>query len=215
MQLYTHALSPYSAKVRIALAEKGLDYEEIQLPVGRAGILSKPPELLAANPRGQVPTLIDGGNVLYDSSVICEYLEELHPDPPLVPANVAERARARRLEDDADWLMGTAIADLLAETFRKPDVATRDRAKIAAATAAIRAGSDRLESELANSESLCSRFSNADVASFVAVAVASAFEAPPGHEHPHVAAWAARVGSRPCVAREFAAIREALAKLPD
>jgi glutathione S-transferase len=201
--------------VRIALAEKGLDYEEIQLPVGRAGILSKPPELLAANPRGQVPTLIDGAVALYDSTVICEYLDERHPDPPLIPAGVDERARARRLEDDADWLMGTAIADLLAETFRKPDAATRDPARIAAATAAIRAGYDRLERELGNSESLCSRFSNADVASFVAVAVASAFEAPPGQEHPHVAAWAARIGSRPCVAREFAAIREALAKLPD
>jgi glutathione S-transferase len=215
MQLYTHALSPYSAKVRIALAEKGPDYEEIQLPVGRAGIVSKPPELLAANPRGQVPTLIDGAVVLYDSTVICEYLDERHPDPPLLPAGVAERARARRLEDDADWLMGTAIVDLLAETFRKPDVATRDRARIAAATAAIRAGYGRLERELASSEYLCSRFSHADVASFVAVAVASAFEAPPGHAHPHVVAWAERVGSRPCVAREFAAIREALAKLPD
>ena len=215
MQLYTHALSPYSAKVRIALAEKGLDYEEIQLSVGRAAIVSKPSELLAANPRAQVPTLIDGALALYDSTVILEYLEEVHPDPPLFPAGVTERARARRLEDDADWLMGTAITDLLAETFRKPDVATRDRAKIATATVAIRTGYDRLELELANSEFLCGRFSNADVANFVAAAVASTFGAPPGPEHPRVAAWAARVGSRPCVAREFAAIREALAKLAD
>lgn len=215
MQLYTHALSPYSAKVRIALAEKGIDYEEIRVPVGRRGIVAKPPELLTANPRGQVPTLLDDGLVLYDSTVIVEYLDERHPEPPLLPAGVTERARVRRLEDDADWLMTTAIADLLAETFRKPDVATRDAGRIAAATAGIRAGYDRLERELADSEHLCGRFSAADIACFVAVAVASAFDAPPGPEHPRLTAWAARVGARPSVASEFAAIRDALAKLPD
>ncbi len=215
MQLYTHVLSQYSAKVRIALAEKRIDHEEIQVPVGRHGIVSKPPELLTANPRGQVPTLLDDGLLLYDSTVIVEYLEELHPDPPLLPTGAGERARARRFEDDADWLMDTAIADLLAETFRKPHIATRDPGKIVAATADIRAGYDRLERELATSEHLCDRFSAADVACFVAVAVASAFDAPPGPEHPRLTAWAARVGARPSVEREFAAIREALAKLPD
>lgn len=79
MQLYTHALSPYSAKVRIALAEKGIDYEEIQVPVGRHGIVSKPPELVAANPRDQVPTLLDDSLALYDSTVILEYLDERTP----------------------------------------------------------------------------------------------------------------------------------------
>jgi glutathione S-transferase len=60
MQLYTTALSPYSAKVRAALYEKGLAFQAIEVPFGRGGFLSKPEGLLRINPRGQVPTLVDG-----------------------------------------------------------------------------------------------------------------------------------------------------------
>ena len=87
MKLYTHGLSPYSAKVRIALDEKGIAYEEIALPLRRAGITAKPKELLAANPRAQVPTLLDGDVTLYDSTVIVEYLEETQPEPHLCPVD--------------------------------------------------------------------------------------------------------------------------------
>jgi Glutathione S-transferase, N-terminal domain len=66
MKLYTHALSPFSAKVRIVLREKGLPFDDEQLPISRNAILSKPEQLLAANPRGQVPTLFDEDVVLYD-----------------------------------------------------------------------------------------------------------------------------------------------------
>jgi glutathione S-transferase len=64
MKLYTHALSPFSGKVRIALDEKGVAVEEEQLPISRQAILAKPKALLDANPRGQVPTLIAGDLVL-------------------------------------------------------------------------------------------------------------------------------------------------------
>src|SRR5215472_10360585 len=109
MKLYTHALSPFSAKVRIVLREKGLQFDDEQLPITRKAILSKPERLLAANPRGQVPTLFDEDLVLYDSTVILEYLEERAPTPALLPMGAKARARARLLEDDADWLMNGAI----------------------------------------------------------------------------------------------------------
>src|SRR5262245_32439704 len=103
MQLITHALSPYSAKVRTARREKGIGFEDEKLPITRAGIARKPEKLLAANPRGQVPVLFDGEVALHDSTVILEYLEERQPRPALLPKGAAERARARLLEDDSDW----------------------------------------------------------------------------------------------------------------
>jgi glutathione S-transferase len=99
MRLYAFPLSPFSAKVRIALAEKGLDCEVVDLPTTRTGVVSKPAELLATNPRGQVPVLVDGELGIYDSTVILEYLEDRFPAPPLYPRDVAMRARCRQLED--------------------------------------------------------------------------------------------------------------------
>ena len=217
MKLITHALSPFSGKVRIALREKALPFEEERLPIARAGIVRKPPELLAANPRGQVPVLLDGELALHDSTVILEYLEERHPRPALYPAGAAERARARLLEDDADWLMNGAIAELLAETYRKPDPATRDEAKLAAAARPIRAAHARLERELGDGRlHLCGdALTVADLGWLFPVAFAAFYGVPPDAGQPRLGAWFARVSARPSVAAETQAMREALAKLPD
>lgn len=216
MKLFTHALSPFSAKIRVALEEKGLACEEERLPISRQAILHKPKELLDANPRGQVPTLVDGDLVLYDSTVILEYLEDRFPRPPLYPEGIAARARARLLEDDADWLMNTAIAELLAEVYRKADPAARDGARIAASGEAIRRAYDRLEGVLSDGrDHLAGPFGAADVAWYLPVSFAAFFGVPPGPTHPHVAAWLARIAARPSLARETAAMTEALRTLPD
>ena len=216
MKLYTHALSPFSAKVRVALAEKGVRADEERLPITRAGVGRKPKELLDANPRGQVPTLVDGDLVLYDSTVILEWLEERTPKPPLLPAGVAARARARLLEDDADWLMTTAVADLLAEVYRKTDPATRDAAKVAAASEAIRRAHDRLEGVLADGrEYLCGPFGIADIAWVLPVSFAAFYGVSAGETHRRLSAWLARMAARPSVANETRAMTEALRGLPD
>jgi glutathione S-transferase len=217
MQLITHPLSPCSAKVRIALREKALAFEDERLAIVRAGIVRKPERLLAANPRGQVPVLFDGDLALHDSTVIQEYLEERYPDPPLLPRGAAERARVRLLEDDADWLMAGAIADLLAETFRKPDPATRDEAKLAAAAAAIRAALGRLERTLADGRAHLGgeAFTLADAAWLLPVSFAAFYGVAPDDAQPHLRAWLLRVSARPSVAEETKAMREALEALPD
>jgi len=215
VKLYTHALSPYSAKVRIALDEKGIVFDEIALPVGRQGIRTKPPELLAANPRAQVPTLLDGDLALYDSTVIVEYLEARQPEPPLFPRDLAGRARARLAEDDGDHLMNGAVADLIRETFRKPDPATRDTAAIEAAAAKIHAAYDQLERALDGKEFVTGAFGAADVAWFLPVTVAGLCGAPPSDRHPRVAAWAARMTRRPSVARSLSLMTETLQKIDD
>jgi glutathione S-transferase len=216
MKLYTHALSPFSGKVRIALDEKGVMVEEEQLPISRQAILAKPKAMLDANPRGQVPTLIAGALVLYDSTVILEWLEERHPEPALLPLGADERARARLLEDEGDWLMNGAVAELLAQTWRLRDPAGCDVVKLEAATAALHAAFDRLEGLLGDGRPWLAgdAFGLADISLNFPVAFAAFFGVPPTPSHPLLAAWAARVGARPSVARETARMMGAVASVP-
>lgn len=91
--LYNAAFSTCSQKVRICLAEKGLPFEEKRLNLAKREHLT--PDYLALNPNGVVPTLVDDGKVIIDSSVICEYLDEVYDGPALSPADAAARAKMR------------------------------------------------------------------------------------------------------------------------
>jgi glutathione S-transferase len=95
-------LSPYVRKVLVCMEFKGLRYEidPIVPFVGNEAF-----ERLS--PLRRVPLLFEDGRVFRDSSVICQYLEDVHPSPPLYPADPADRAHARWLEEYAD----TALAD--------------------------------------------------------------------------------------------------------
>ena len=95
MKLYGYFRSSASYRVRIALALKGLDYE-LQ-PVHLRRNEQRAPEFLERNPQGLVPALADGDAVLTQSLAIIEYLEERYPEPPLLPAGPADRARVRAL----------------------------------------------------------------------------------------------------------------------
>jgi glutathione S-transferase len=94
LKLYNAPHSTCSQKARICLHEKGLPFEDIRLDLGKGKDQLKP-EYLALNPNGVVPTLVDDGEVIIDSSVICEYLDEKYPTPKLTPDNVAQRAKMR------------------------------------------------------------------------------------------------------------------------
>ena len=97
MLLYSGPLSLFSRKVEIALNEKGLPFERVMVPFTQAaGYAPKHPAVLAANPKAQVPVLVDGDLTLFDSTLIFEYLEDAYPVPPLYPATAAARARCRR-----------------------------------------------------------------------------------------------------------------------
>lgn len=91
--LYHLWLSPFSRKVRLVLGEKGLD---VTLKVEK--VWERRDEFLALNPAGEVPVLLDpNGMVLADSGAISEYLDETHPEPPLLGRTPAMRAETRRL----------------------------------------------------------------------------------------------------------------------
>ncbi len=95
MKLYGYFRSSAAYRVRIALNLKGLsaDNEYIHLQKG-AQTMS---DYLSVNPQGLVPALVDDGNVILQSLAICEYLDEQHPEPPLLPADALGRARVRAL----------------------------------------------------------------------------------------------------------------------
>ncbi|GLQ49178.1 maleylacetoacetate isomerase [Dyella flava] len=95
--LYNYWRSSSAYRVRIALNLKGLRYETRAIHLTRDGGEQHSPAYAALNPQELVPTLIDGGLVLTQSPAILEYLEETHPQPPLLPADPAGRARVRAL----------------------------------------------------------------------------------------------------------------------
>jgi len=92
LTLYDAPRCPYCARVRIVLAEKDIPYETVVIDLS-----NRPAWLYEKNPSGKVPVLEEDAWVLPESAVIAEYLNERYPEPPLLPADPAERAIARLL----------------------------------------------------------------------------------------------------------------------
>jgi len=98
VKLYTYFRSSAAYRVRIALNLKGLSSEMIPIHLLKQGGLNKKPEYRAVNPQMRVPALqLDSGDVLIQSLAIIEYLDEVHPKPPLLPRDPLERAKVRAL----------------------------------------------------------------------------------------------------------------------
>ena len=95
MQLYSYFRSSAAYRVRIALALKGLPHDTIAVHLRRGEQQSE--AFGAINPQHLVPALDDSGRILTQSLAIIEYLDETHPNPPLLPSAPAERARVRAL----------------------------------------------------------------------------------------------------------------------
>ena len=132
LTLFDAARCPYCARVRIVLAEKGLGYETVEIDLD-----DRPAWLYTKNPLGRVPVLEeDGGLVLPESPVIMEYLEERFPEPPLWPADPAERALGRLWLDRFDDRLGQAYYAL---RRGDPHAATHLESKLAALDDALAA----------------------------------------------------------------------------
>ena len=98
MKLYTYFRSSAAYRVRIALNLKGLTSEMISVHLQKEGGLNKKPEFRAVNPQMRLPALqLDSGDVLIQSLAIIEYLDEVHPEPPLLPRDPVARAKVRAL----------------------------------------------------------------------------------------------------------------------
>jgi glutathione S-transferase len=109
MKLFHGWLSSASRRVRLCLAEKGIDYESVAIDLGRQQQHSA--EYLAMNPNGVVPALqLDDGRSLYESSTICEYLDDIRPEPPLRPSDPYRVATMRNF---VRWTDEHALPHLL------------------------------------------------------------------------------------------------------
>jgi len=107
--------SPFVRKVYIALAIKGIEYEQVQqMPFARD------PVYQSLNPLGKVPTLENGDLVLCDSKVICQYLEDIHPDAPLYPNDPEQLALARWYEELGGNELSEMGAGIFFQRFMRP-----------------------------------------------------------------------------------------------
>ncbi|MDH3668901.1 MAG: glutathione S-transferase family protein [Paracoccaceae bacterium] len=90
MELFTARVCPYAHRTRLALLEKGLGFEHIEVD-----FKNKTERFLSVSPYGKVPALFHDGQTIYESAIINEYLDEVFPDPPLMPEGPVLRAKAR------------------------------------------------------------------------------------------------------------------------
>lgn len=168
LKLYDYPQCPFSQKTRIVLAEKDLDYVKIIVDLRKNEQLA--PSFIALNPFHKVPVLIDeedeeNRTVIYDSTVIDEYLEDEYPEPALLPSpgNSAARARVRSLEDYADNAFVLPAGTLLTEQMRPEG--ERDVERLRRAKDDVDRAFALLERELAGGrEYLADQFSLADAA---------------------------------------------------
>ena len=121
--LYDADRCPYCARVRIVLAEKGIEYETVEIDLD-----DRPAWIYEKNPLGRVPVLEEDTFVLAESAVIDEYLDDRYPDPPLWPADPAERALGRLLVFRFDELSKPYYA------LRRGEDGARERLDAALAT---------------------------------------------------------------------------------
>ena len=197
IKLYTFPPSTNSRKVRIALLEKGLEFERITIDLTKRE--QKNPEYLQIHPFGQIPALDDEGFIVYDSTIINEYLEDEYPYPSLMPKDSEGRARARMLEDFRDSHFNPFFVHIIHE-MRKPE-GERDAARIDNAKAEITKVFDRTEKELKSKEYLVGTFSLADAAFMSNIDLLDRFGIPvDAAKYPNTVAWIARLKARPSYA---------------
>jgi RNA polymerase-associated protein len=200
--LYEHPLSPYVQKVKIALGEKQVPFET-RMPDILGG--SDRDTFAAMNPRLEVPTLVDGEATIFDSTIILEYVEERWPDPPLLPAAPAARARARMIEEVCDTYyeaINWGVMEIRAFQRATGDAADRLLARARAQSAGVQAWLARHlgPGPFFGGE----RFGWADCAVAPYVHASALFGNGPG-DGTALAAWLARIATRPSVASTFEA----------
>ena len=160
--LYDNPFSPFARKVRLVIAYKGLAAARID-----ALALAHQDDLLAVNPRGEVPVIVDKGVTVTNSADIVAYLEHGYPAPPILPADPGVRVAARAWERLADSVFDAIIHDISIWTWpthHRQDVPPAGL--IEAGCRDIATILDRMETGLRDRDFLCGELSIADLACF-------------------------------------------------
>jgi len=200
MKLY-NSIGPNPQVVRSFLAEKGIELP-LQTVDVRGGETRREPYLSTVNPRGQSPALVlDDGSELTEITAICEYIEELHPSPPLIGATPEERAETRM------WTrrMDISVCEPLANGFRAAEGYERfkDRFRLLPQAAddlkAIAQDNLKwLDANLGNGEYLCgARLTLADIHLYSFLSFGVQVGQPMNADNKRVMTWYERMAARP------------------
>jgi glutathione S-transferase/RNA polymerase-associated protein len=198
--LFDHPLSPYAQKCKIALREKGVPFEA-KLPAGVGVGSGFDPAFLSANPRAEVPALVDGETRVFDSTLILEYIEDRWPDPPLLPDAPADRARSRMIEEAMDTHyepINWGLGEIHFFQRAKGDLAKQLGERAAAQAAAWRRWLERQLGDRTWFDG--ARFGRADLSVVPYLNGSRGFGMEP-ERGSRLAAWLARANERPAVAQ--------------
>ena len=207
MKLYDSTLAPNPRRVRMFMAEKGVDYENIQVDIIKGDNLNE--SFLSINPRGLLPTLVlEDGTVIEETVAICRYIEDMHPEPALLGTDAISKANieARQRHMEFDGLL--AAADAFRNSF--PGFSSRGLAGNAGSVDAIPALAERgknamlrfyesLNAALDDSAFVAGEtFSIADITALCTIDFAAgAARVPIPDQCSNVQRWHADVSSRP------------------
>jgi len=202
LKLYAFDRSPFGWKVRVALAEKKVKYDMI-VPENK----NEDPAFAKLNPFRKTPVLVlDDGRTIYESTVINEYLEEVHAQPPMLPKDPYERARVRMIEATFDQYVYPAIRDFTNSQFDyQPPILYRKKADkvdhklLEESRIRVHEHLQRLEAELKGRT-----WFGGDVFSLADAALVPALTGSlkilgvlPDAKYPNIGAWIGRVTARP------------------
>jgi glutathione S-transferase/RNA polymerase-associated protein len=204
MILYELALSPFAQKIKIALREKGIAFES-RLPYAA----EEAERFAAVSPRREFPVLLDGEVAVTDSTTILDYLEEKWPEPALMPADPAGRARVRMLEELCD-------SQFEAINYGITEIVGFKRAEGEAAATILANAKDQteqifgyLDGQLGEQDYFSGdTFGRADIVVLPHANNAAALRNPPASDR--LQAWLARVNERDSVAATVAEARDSL-----
>ena len=205
MKLFDMTGAPNPRRVRVFLAEKGIDIEKVQIDI--MGGENLQPGYLAVNPRGVLPTLqLDDGSIIDEASAICRYFEAINPEPALYGDSAKSQALVeswiRQIESDAF----TPAADVLRNSnpaFENRSIpGTSDTPQISAlaerGNERVQEFYARLDKHLSGSDFIVEgRFSAADITAMCAIDFAEFVGIAVPAEHGDLIKWRGRVSSRP------------------
>lgn len=139
-KLYQFSISPSCQRVFATFAHKGVEYDVFEVDVSKK---ERPEEFNQISPFGKVPVLVHNGQVLVESAVICQYINDVWPDPPMLPADPAELAYARQ------WIV---FADRILDKDAQFTHIERDRARKVDICNSLFADLSHLERELGSKD---------------------------------------------------------------
>lgn len=196
MKLYSLDLSNFASKTRIALYEKGVNFEKVNPPGGLGSADYK-----KVNPLGKVPALVlDNGELIAESEIINEYLEDKYPEKPLLPKDAEGRAHVRAFTRFHDLYLEPPLRALLPKLFGQK----LDDKFVEEKVAEINSRLDQLEAYIGSPCAAGSTFTLADAALAPTLFFMTNFlpglgSKGPGEGRPKITAWWAAVQEQPSV----------------